>query len=469
MVEIRYLHQDKGEKKKFPIFSPAKKTKAIIGSVKLNKEQKKAIHSFLSLTLMAVLIAGVLFVFQYAISWIEEFLSLDFEATALNITLYFFGIVLLSVLEYFLMVPPFYKGNVAAMVRLVERKKKVPFLKGIVSVFLCCLISFLIGVPLGGEGPSVFIGALLAEGLFLWSHNKEEILSEIEVGAGTGYATAFLNPLAGFFYFVEHSKKNRKKKKLFKAGYVLLVSYFLMVLFRFLQGNGDPFHYSLFRDGLEGMQSFEHSLLFLVIPPLCYFVALLFKKVVLNMRIPNAANKTSILVLSTLCSAILVLTLKFTENSSLLGIGTSLISAVSKLTAEDALLFFLVRFVFTALAFDFFYAGGQVLPTMTVGYLLGLLAISLFSSVLPLSEQETTLFSLITMLSFYASVSDNYLTSFALSFSFGPFLVMVLPSLVCILFVFLLDRFVFDTPSLSRMIVNRDKESETYERMFHAD
>ena len=220
---------------------------------------------FLSLTALAFLIALVLCLFQYLISWIEAFLTMELPKTPLAISLYAVGILALSLLEYFLLLPPFYKGNVASMISLIEKERKVPCIKGILSVFLCCLISFLIGVPLGGEGPSVFIGALLAEGLFLWSHNKEEILSEIEVGAGTGYATAFLNPLAGFFYFVEHSKKNRKKKKLFKAGYVLLVSYFLMVLFRFLQGNGDPFHYSLFRNGLEGMQSFEHSLLF---PPM---------------------------------------------------------------------------------------------------------------------------------------------------------------------------------------------------------
>ena len=162
-----------------------------------NKPMPYGLRLFLSLTALAFLIALVLCLFQYLISWIEAFLTMELPKTPLAISLYAIGILALSLLEYFLLLPPFYKGNVASMISLIEKERKVPCIKGILSVFLCCLISFLIGIPLGGEGPSVFIGALMGEGLFLWTKKRKDVFDGIAVGAATRFRTVaktvFLN------------------------------------------------------------------------------------------------------------------------------------------------------------------------------------------------------------------------------------------------------------------------------------
>lgn len=424
-----------------------------------NKMSVSPYKSFLALSGLSLSIVLVLSLFQYLIAWIEAFLEWGIPSKGWVIFLYALGILFLSLLELRLLTPTFGKGNVASLHVLLDKGEKVPFLKGLSSVFLCCLISFLIGVPLGGEGPSVFIGALLGEGLFLWTRDRKQIYDVIAIGAATGFASAFLNPLSGFFYLVEHHKKERLPLfLLLKGAYVLLLSYFGMVLVRFLEGREDIFHYNLFRSTLLPMSGYEHNLLFLIIPFLAFAFALLFKHAVLAMRNTYKPDERKVFVLSTLFALVFVLSLKFMGHANLLGIGTNLIHEMPSLTIEDAFLFLFLRFVFTVFAFDSFYAGGQVLPTLAVGYLFGLLLSSLLAKPVGLDEQEQTLFSLVTMLAFYASVSDSYWTSLALSFSFGPFQVMVLPALFAILVVYLLDRYLFDTKSLSEMIVEYDRK-----------
>lgn len=424
-----------------------------------NKMSVSPYKSFLALSGLSLSIVLVLSLFQYLIAWIEAFLEWGIPSKGWVIFLYALGILFLSLLELRLLTPTFGKGNVASLHVLLDKGEKVPFLKGLSSVFLCCLISFLIGVPLGGEGPSVFIGALLGEGLFLWTRDRKQIYDVIAIGAATGFASAFLNPLSGFFYLVEHHKKERLPLfLLLKGAYVLLLSYFGMVLVRFLEGREDIFHYNLFRSTLLPMSGYEHNLLFLIIPFLAFAFALLFKHAVLAMRNTYKPDERKVFVLSTLFALVFVLSLKFMGHANLLGIGTNLIHEMPSLTIEDAFLFLFLRFVFTGFAFDSFYAGGQVLPTLAVGYLFGLLLSSLLAKPVGLDEQEQTLFSLVTMLAFYASVSDSYWTSLALSFSFGPFQVMVLPALFAILVVYLLDRYLFDTKSLSEMIVEYDRK-----------
>lgn len=424
-----------------------------------NKMSVSPYKSFLALSGLSLSIVLVLSLFQYLIAWIEAFLEWGIPSKGWVIFLYALGILFLSLLELRLLTPTFGKGNVASLHVLLDKGEKVPFLKGLSSVFLCCLISFLIGVPLGGEGPSVFIGALLGEGLFLWTRDRKQIYDVIAIGAATGFASAFLNPLSGFFYLVEHHKKERLPLfLLLKEAYVLLLSYFGMVLVRFLEGREDIFHYNLFRSTLLPMSGYEHNLLFLIIPFLAFAFALLFKHAVLAMRNTYKPDERKVFVLSTLFALVFVLSLKFMGHANLLGIGTNLIHEMPSLTIEDAFLFLFLRFVFTVFAFDSFYAGGQVLPTLAVGYLFGLLLSSLLAKPVGLDEQEQTLFSLVTMLAFYASVSDSYWTSLALSFSFGPFQVMVLPALFAILVVYLLDRYLFDTKSLSEMIVEYDRK-----------
>lgn len=425
---------------------------------------KRAVRSFLSYTALAVLIALVLALFQYVTSWIETFMELDIEATPLSVTLYGLAILLLSAVEYLLVRPPFYKGNIAALIHLFQRQEPVPVLRGLLLVFFSCLITFLIGLPLGGEGPSVFLGALLGEGLFLWTRNRSHVLESIDIGASTGYAVAFLNPLTGLFNYVERDKANRHPVRLMKASYVLLLSYLLLVAIRYFQGAKDMFHHALFDGAITAMQTGEHNMLLVLVPFLAFFFAIAFKNAVLALKTRKYADKRLLFVLPTLATVLLVLLLRFCGMQELLGIGSNLIHRYKTFTVEDAFLFLVIRFLFTVLAFNFYYAGGQVLPTLAVGYLLGELFAAILSSVTPLSVGETSLFSVVTMLSFYAAVSDNYLTAWGLSFTFGPFEVLALPSFLCIGAVFLLDHHVCNTLSLNKLIVAKDNAIEAFRR-----
>ncbi len=401
------------------------------------KEQTKSrLVSFAALTLTAVLCGLLIFLFQYLTELINEFLEIEFEANALNVCLYALGIIALSIIEYWVLKGPFFKGEVYSIRVLVNKDIHIHWIRAFVKMFIACLITFMIGIPLGGEGPSVFLCALLAEGVFSICNDKRQDLEGISMAGSVGFSLAFLNPLAGFSYWYEPMKTKPRGMKIVKDLYMVLLSYGILVLMRFALGIENPWNFSLFNYELTYFSADNMGLIFMI-PFIAFVFAIIFKASVKSLHSLTNNDKKRWAALSAFMALAVVLCIKFTGRSGLLGAGGKLIYQL--FTVEDLILVLFVRYVATSLAFDSFYAGGQVIPTISLGYLFGNLTLCLLPSG-SMTEAECQLFCIIFALCFFSFCAERYWTTVFVGMSFGPVWIVSLYMLILLPFNWFLGK-----------------------------
>ena len=392
----------------------------------MKENTRKGLVSFAALTLTALFCGLLIFLFQYLTELIGEFLDIVFEADALNICLYALGIIILSFAEYWLLKGPFFKGEVYSIRTLVNKDIHIHWIRAFVKMFIACLITFMIGIPLGGEGPSVFLCALLAEGIFSICNDKKEDLEGISMGGSVGFSLAFLNPLAGFSYWYEPMKSKPRGIRIVKDLYMILLSFGVLVLMRFVTGIEEPYLFSLYNEDLTYFSADNAGLIFLI-PFLAFVLAIVFKQSVKSLNSLVLNDKKRWAFLSTVMAVVVVLCLKFTGQNELLGAGSKLIYDLFSL--EDLVFVLAVRYLATALAFDSFYAGGQVIPTISLGYLFGNLVICLLPSS-SMTDAEAQLFCILFALCFFSFCAERYWTTVFVGMSFGPVWIVSLYMLV---------------------------------------
>ncbi len=392
----------------------------------MEKENKSGRNLFLALTLTAVLAGLLIFLFQYLTELIGEFLELEFEANALNICLYGLGILILSFVEYWLLKGPFFKGEVYSIRVLVNKDIHIHWIRSFVKMFIACLITFMIGIPLGGEGPSVFLCALLAEGIFRLCKDRDQDLEGISMAGGMGFSLAFLNPIAGFSYWYEPQKNKPRGMRILKTLYMILLSYGVLVLMRFVTGIENPWFFGLYNEELTYFSADNVGLIFMI-PFIAFVLAIVFKQSVKSLNSLTFNDKIRWSSLSTLMALVIVMCLKFTGHSEMLGAGSKLIYQI--FTLEDIVFVLIVRYIATALAFDSFYAGGQVIPTISLGYLFGNLLLCLLPSS-GLTAAESQLFCIIFALCFFSFCAERYWTTVFVGMSFGPVWIVSLYMLI---------------------------------------
>ncbi len=412
----------------------------------MKSDHKTIARTYLSLTILAVVSAALVFAFQYLSELIAEFLLIEFEATVLNITIYFFAIIFLGLFEYWFLRGPFFKGEVYSIRVLVKKDIHIHWIKAVIKMFFACLITFLIGLPLGSEGPSVFLCALLAEGIFWITKSKKEDLQGITIGGALGFSLAVLNPLAGISYFYEPMRKKPKLSVMLEDVYAALLGYTVIVLLRWAAGYDTPYLSDEFQTGLTFFSS-DHVGLIFMIPFIAFAAASLFKAACKHRGLQQYCSQKEWAVWSTLFAAVMVVALKFTGNSAMLGSG-SYIMTMGLLSLEDVIMFLFIRFFFMSITFDLFFAGGQVIPSMSLGYLLGNLVLCLLPDC-GMTEAEKQLFCILMALCYYSFVVERYWTAVFLGMSFGPVWIVSLYMLVLLPLTWGLGKYVGSKESLA--------------------
>ena len=418
--------------------------------------KNKYLKSFIALSALAVTASGLLFIFQYLNSLINQFINLEKVDSPYYYLLYIIFIILISYAESFFLKPPFLKGNLLTLKKFIFSDEKIHWFKGIIVVFIGCLLSFLIGLPLGSEAPSVFMTALLGEGIFHLFKNKTKELEGAYLGAGIGYSLAFLNPLAGFCHYLEEEKLHVTFKNIIKPVYILILSFALLLLWRYLSGIEMFYHYEVFDSSLTFFAEPSELYLCILVPFFALISAYLFKSAVITLHKCGPKNIKAYYIISTFIAVIFVTLIKFSGHNLLLGSGVELLQDLSSFTTTDIIAFLLVRFLFTSITFNLFYAGGQVIPTIALGALVGNLLVSLLSGY-DLSSPIKTVIIITTMLTFYAIVTDTYKTSFCLLFSFGPFYIIAIPMLFSLTLSYIINKHLEILDSISKMILEKEK------------
>jgi len=105
------------------------------------------------------------------------------------------------------LVPNARGGGIPTSVGILRGVISFHWLGNALSVFFASLATFLIGVPLGTEGPSVQIGTALGKGVSLGCAKKRAALDRYIMtgGASAGFTVATGSPIAGIMFALEEA------------------------------------------------------------------------------------------------------------------------------------------------------------------------------------------------------------------------------------------------------------------------
>lgn len=401
------------------------------------KKGKWWLYSLLSF-LFAVFSPLVIFFFLTFCAWAGRFASevfVSFNQTFGD----FWGALIYSMVLLFLCFSELLlheistcKGdvNLAAKIR-----KNVNFLRLLLDVgivFLGTAITTFIALPLGCEGPSVFMISCLGFGFATFAGKKDEWIGEC--GGAFGYCLAFFNPFAGFLFYLEAMGAYRRKKwGLFLYEIALLaVGYLVLVLFNWLIGGSRiSWFTSFFNFGISFMDEPMGWLLLLGAPLLCPAFAWLLNALAKAIHPLFANRNLNGILVATLLAVLIPLALRLSGNNPLLGNGSNLFTLSFSNPKDGLLILFgalVFRFFYLSSSFNFYHLGGQAIPTLMFGALIGRGFAYLFlGNGVYLSSNSVDTITIAFAICFYACSTKYYLTSGALIFSFGNPVFLALP------------------------------------------
>ncbi|MEH1774416.1 chloride channel protein [Nostoc sp.] len=281
------------------------------------------------------------------------------------------------------------------------------------------------GMPLGREGPTVQIGAALANQLSNWVPTSPEHRRQlIAAGAGAGLAAAFNAPIAGVLFVVEELLQDVSGITL---GTAILASFIASVISRLYGSHSLDLNQTL---------AFSHTTFFaqeipfyLILGVLAGLLGILFNKSVLaslafNRRLVNLSLPWRIGIVGLVSGlAIALLPIAFRNNAGLREI--LLIGNVNWLFAAIA---FLVQFALIILTYGSGAPGGLLVPTLGLGAALGYLVGATEHSLLGMSAATT--YAHVGMAAFFSAVSKVPITAVVIVFEMTTDFNLVLPLMI---------------------------------------
>ena len=382
---------------------------------------------------------------------VKELVFLSIEATPLNILIYFLFILLASFVEYILLKKKSHIRKKLNYASFLSNHRMLDCIIEVIESISCCLLTFMIALPLGSEGPSVYVGFMVENFFCLLFYKKETTLAHNHFGSMMGYSLAFLNPLAGFFFYFEKKNRRGTSKRMFYQIYLLCASFAWLLLWRYLYGIKDFYHYSLYNPNLNFFTQRRLDFLIFTIPVITMLLSFFYKRCILGLAYFVKANNRSEIAFSLIMTLMTVLPLKFTGMYSYLGFADEIFLSTEELLFEGTLLFFFIRFFWTVFSNDIYYQGGHVIPNFVVGGSIGMVIASLVSKIIPLTREDQSLIIVLSALSFFASVTMNFLTTLSLCLSFGPVTVLIPYMIVPLSMIYITAR-LFHRPSLPELL-----------------
>ncbi|MEH2084789.1 MAG: chloride channel protein [Nostoc sp.] len=282
------------------------------------------------------------------------------------------------------------------------------------------------GMPLGREGPTVQIGAALANQLSNWVPTSPEHRRQlIAAGAGAGLAAAFNAPIAGVLFVVEELLQDVSDITL---GAAILASFIASVISRVYGSHSlDLNHANL---GLPDTTFFAQEIPFyLILGLLAGVLGILFNKGILeSLAINRRRLRLSLpwrIGIAGLVSgaAIAFLPATFRDHA-----GLREILLVGSANWSFAAIAFLVQFILIIFTYGSGAPGGLLVPTLALGAALGYLVGAVEHSLLGMSA--ATVYAHVGMAAFFSAVSKVPITAVVIVFEMTTDFNLVLPLMI---------------------------------------
>ncbi len=285
----------------------------------------------------------------------------------------------------------------------LQHKLKYSWLSALVYKYIGGLAAIGSGLTLGREGPSVQIGASIAEGVAKLNKEDEETTRSLIIsGAGSGLGVAFNAPISGIIFSLEELSKRILSSSFMITGLTVLTANSVSVL---IIGN---------QVSIPVNESYSVAVALwpaiIILGVLCALSGTLFTKLVLLGKKFYALLPLPKLIkhlIPFIATALILL-----MDASLLGSGSELmlLPNTSQLSPELCLYYYLAKFFLLLVAFCSGIPGGIFFPLLVLGSLLGSLYASLLASLGLIPESAILFLSVIAMSAHFAAIVRAPLT-----------------------------------------------------------
>lgn len=405
--------------------------------------------TFLGYSLSTFVSAITIYAFQILAAFIDTLISKSYERTTLFYVLVFVFIFAFGFMEFALL--HFTKVEEC---NIDMKKDKTHPLKRAVVVMVASLISMLMGLAIGSEGPSSYVAGALFSFFFssiFFKDDEKKRISSLSIGLGVGFGMVFQNPLAGILFSLSGKKiKELEKNDILWSLYSNVLGYGLFALLKFIYfpTGGRNAESILLYKGYSGSNYFYLTgagyWVLALVPGFCIVCALIYIILLSFMRRLMSNNKfwsyALSLILATLISGLIFI--YYGTDAS--GSGINIITRDStKFTINWVFTLLGLRLALSLISFDGHFLGGMTVPNLAMGALVGqaLMQIINWSDSSYFTYNDMRIIIIISMLTFYAIVSGKVIVAFSLAFSFLPFNIVVLPAMISLVPTYLLIRF----------------------------
>lgn len=303
------------------------------------------------------------------------------------------------------------------------KNKSIRPIRSIISMFINSLFSFMTGVGIGSEGPSVYMGGCV--GLAVNKLFKKDDKDLVGISCGAGFGCAFLSPFAGFIYIFEEALHKFNYRLILKALYTVVIAFLIVHLItpnKFLSFN--------INIGLP----FKYYYVFVGIIIVNIIVGTLFTICVVKIKEFFSKNKNNIIVRNRIFIMFAIAAVVSVFLTEYRGAGSAIINNI--MNYDSIILIILI------LAFRFFYtitsansnaSGGFIVPMITFGALTGILICNLSTIWFNLPAEHYPLIVLVSTFSMMPIITRSPLTGMTVAISYAGlsnFSIVVVPVII---------------------------------------
>ncbi len=369
------------------------------------------LHRSLQSLITGAIIGTIIGLFLRALSYVTE--CSQYLYTSSDIKMKFvlaLGIIVASILSYvFIKLRPSINGSGIPLIeRSIRHKQPVPYLLDVPLTILNTAIAFFVGFPLGSEGPSVSIGAKIAQGtndLF-----KTDDADNLGIGSGTGFGCVFFSPLSGIIYTFEESLHHFDIKVLYRAVITSFAACGMIYLIH---------PHRFFSFGNVDFLSSSQTLLILFVFAVTLLAAFIFSKFIVILTEFFTKHRDNLVVkIRSFFYFAIILSIGIHYYSAI-GSGQSIIDTIMN---QQSFIFVIgmlcFRIIATSIVGSGSVTGGLVIPTMAIGALIGQLANIIGHQYLDLTYNQYGFLVLLSMCMMFAFVNKCPLTGMCLFCSY---------------------------------------------------
>jgi CIC family chloride channel protein len=307
-------------------------------------------------------------------------------------------------------------------------------LRSVLGKFICCSTSLASGVPLGREGPSVYIGAGLASVIARrLGLSRSQVKWLIPVGGAAALSAAFNTPIAAVLFTLEEIMGDLHAPVL---GSVVLASATAWMVLHLVLGDSPLFHvagYNLVSPGELGI--------YVVLGVVGGFASVGFVKLLLYLRERFLRLPNSTLWFQPVAGGLTVGILGFFV-PQVLGVGYDQVERVlnGDVILRAVLILAILKIIAAAVAYASGNAGGIFGPSLFIGAMIGASVGGVAHLVFPASTAGPGAYALVGMGAAFAGIIRTPLTSVIMIFELTRDYTIIVPLMISNLIAFFISQ-----------------------------